>query len=274
MLKKKEYTQEELKSILGDWYIDINQPLNSITKEAFVNAIKGFINTNPCNLLVPEKETVSTYIYSYQFRDYAKRNKLRVYYLHFFSTKISRSLLEHPQTVHICLNSKGKKIMLFETYSTWGTRGEIREIGTWMDKRRLKTIYESFVINAICYPSFLRQVKEIRSTILSQPYTYLHKNGSIVVLSKPLLDINSWRMSAASSSISLQTLKTFRSNLNYSCPNGFNCLLDFWNNFEVISENKAKEILVAAREKALEKMIEKFNKTTAEADSLVASIAN
>lgn len=273
MLKNKEYTQEELQAILGDLYIDTTKPLNTTSKKTYINAINSFINANPCNILVPENERIKSYIFSYKFKDYIKKYNLKVYYVAFFSTKIANSLINDSKTIHICLKPNGEKVLIMETYDRWGHRGNIRELGEWCELKTLRIIYTSFVLNAVTHPSFLRQIKEIRSALLSSNTTYLQKDNAVIKVVKPHINLAKWEMNATIESVSLTTLRAVHSSQSFSNVNGFTMLAQWWNQFEVISEAQALEILTNAKAKALDKIIDKFHKTTVNVDVFMESDA-
>lgn len=264
---KKTWTKEDLKNALGEWYLDLSEP-SKITKEMYINAINGFLNANPCKVLVPEKENIRTYTFSYALKDYVKIHKLRVFYPFFFSPRISSSLTKWPKTIHICMKENGEKVFLFETFQGYGTRASIRELGLWCDRTTLSVVYYSFVVNPIVYPSFLRQVKEIRSTLNSSLVTYLKTKDKVIALSKPKVDLHKSVIEFTSQSLSLKTFKIVRDRQRYLTMPLLDNLVKWWNTHEIITEVQAKEILAKAKEEKMEKVLSDFNRSVSVADTL------
>lgn len=264
---KKTWTKEDLKNALGEWYLDLSES-SKITKEMYIKAINGFLNTNPCKVLVPERECIRTYPFSQVFKNYVQANKLRVFYPFFFSPRIASSLTKWPRTIHVCMKENGEKVFIFENFQTYGTRASVRELGLWCDRTTLSVVYQSFVLNPIIYPSFLRQVKEIRSTLNSSPVTYLKIKDKVIALSKPKIDLPKSAIEFTTQSLSLKTFKIIRDRQCYSTLPMLNNLVNWWNNYEIITEVQAKEVLAKAKEEKKEKLLRDFNHSTSIADTI------
>lgn len=247
-------TKEKLQEILGDLFIDISLPAGSYTKQHYVDCINAFINLNKAVVIDNE-----TYQHT-NLLSFIRNKKYKVLFKYFYVPSIPRNWnnnCSYPScgSVHMVIDSNGKKKIIYKRpYESF------RDLDTNLDLNTLKSFYIIFVINAVTKPSLLRQIKEVRTSLLCNNSVFARTSAKTITrFDNVIFDIKEKKFSCMATEFKLgKTVSKERYPINYSGLYGMQGLAKTFERYKFIDKEDVVKQILQSREDAINNINEKY----------------